>query len=74
MGELPTARDYLGVHRVDAVCPHCGRWQELSLDALIAAGLGDVPLVELPLRCRQCGQRGHKIIVSGKSYGLQDRC
>ena len=49
MGELPMARDYLGVHR---------------LDALVAAGHGDVPLVSLPLRCRQTG---HKIIVSGKS-------
>jgi hypothetical protein len=71
MGKLPTARDYLGVHHVDAVCSHCNRRQDLSLDTLIAAGLGDVPLVELPLRCSQCGQRGHKIIVSGRPYPLQ---
>jgi hypothetical protein len=74
MGKLPTARDYLGVHRVDAVCPHCDRWQELDLKWLVATGQGDVPLVALPLRCRQCGQTGHKIIVSGKSYGLPDWC
>ena len=31
MGELPTARDYVNVHRVDAVCPHCDRWHEFGL-------------------------------------------
>jgi hypothetical protein len=65
MGDPPTARDYINVHRVDCVCPHCDRWRELDLAAIIAAGQGDVPLINLPLRCSACGRTGHKIIVSG---------
>jgi hypothetical protein len=70
MGELPTACDYVNVHRVDAVCPHCDRWRELDLAALVAAGQGDTPLIQLPLRCSVCGALGHEIKVSGRSYGL----
>jgi hypothetical protein len=70
MADPPTARDYSGVHTVHAVCPRCDRWRELDLAALTAAGQGDIPLVELPLRCSACSQTGHKIIVSGRSYGL----
>jgi hypothetical protein len=44
--------------------------KKLDLSALVAAGLGDVPLVQLPLRCSGCGKNGHKIQVSGRSYGL----
>jgi hypothetical protein len=69
MGDLPTAREYLGVHRVDAVCPHCDRWKELDLAALVAAGQRGLPLARLPLRCSACGKTGHRIIVSGRSYG-----
>jgi hypothetical protein len=32
---LPTPRSYLGVHRVDSVCPRCDHWRELDLAALI---------------------------------------
>jgi hypothetical protein len=68
MTDLPTPRDYAGIHRVDAVCPACDRWHKLDLIALIQSGHGDVPLVKLPLRCSGCGASGHKIIVSGRSY------
>ncbi len=50
MGELPTARDYAGVHTVHGVCPNCDHWQELDLAAIVAGGQGDIPLVQLPLR------------------------
>ena len=70
MSSPPTAREYAGVHRVDAVCPVCNRWRELDLKWLISTGQGDIPLISLPLRCEKCGQRGHKVIVSGRSYGL----
>jgi hypothetical protein len=73
MGDPPTARQYVNVHRVDVVCPHCDRWKELDLAAIIAAGRGDLPLVQLPLRCSTCGKTGHQIKVSGRSYGLADR-
>jgi hypothetical protein len=66
----PTARDYDGVHRVDAVCSRCDHWRQLDLSALVAADRGNVPLIELPLRCAMCGAKGHKIIVSGNSYEL----
>jgi hypothetical protein len=61
MSDPPTARQYLNVHRVDAVCPHCDRWRELD-----AMGQG----IELPLRCKACGGTGKEIKVSGRCYGL----
>jgi hypothetical protein len=70
MSELPTPRDYASVHRVDAVCTACDHWAVLDLPALVAAGHGDVPLVHLPLRCAACGAVGHRVVVSGQSYGL----
>jgi hypothetical protein len=72
MADPPTARDYVNVHRVDAVCPHCDRWRKLDLAAIVAAGFGDVPLIKLPLRCSACGALGHQIKVSGRSYGLAE--
>ena len=52
MSGLPTPRLYAGVHRVDAVCVACDRWVTLDLDDLIRRGMGDVPLIRLPLRRR----------------------
>ena len=74
MGELPTAKNYSGVHTVHAVCrdPACDHWQELDLAAIVAAGHGSVPLIHLPLRCSACGRTGHEIKVSGRSYGLAE--
>jgi hypothetical protein len=65
---LPTPRDYAALHRVDAVCRTCDHWRELDLRDLVACGFGDVPLVELRLRCSACGQTGHEIKVSGRAY------
>jgi hypothetical protein len=45
-------------------------WHVLDLGVIVEAGYGDIPLVQLPLRCSACGQTGHKIIISGRSYGL----
>jgi hypothetical protein len=58
---------YLGVHRVQAYCRHCRdpRYRTLDLQKLIDHGHGDTPLIELPLRCVDCGKRGHGIVVSG---------
>jgi hypothetical protein len=70
MGEPPTARDYAGIHTVHAVCRDSTRdhWQGLDLAALVAAGQGDVPLIQLPLRCSACGRARHQIKVSGRSW------
>jgi hypothetical protein len=70
MGDLPTPRLYAGVHQVDAVCVACDRWTTLDLDDLIRRGLGDVALVHLPLRCSACGAISHRVVVSGRAYGL----
>jgi hypothetical protein len=71
MSDPPTARDYAGIHTVHAVCrdPTCDHIQELDLAAIIATGHADVPLIELPLRCSLCGKTGHRVIVTGRSYG-----
>jgi hypothetical protein len=71
-GDLPTPRDYAGIHVVHAVCTRCDHLAELDLPALVAGGLGDVPLISLRLRCGKCGVTKHRIIVSGQSYGLGD--
>ena len=55
VSDLPTARDYAGVHRVYATCLGCDRWSPLDLDGMIRHGLGDVPLIHLPLQCAACG-------------------
>ena len=68
MSDLPTARDYAGIHTVSAYCPACNRFAELDLPGLVAAGHGDVPLVRLALRCSECGQAECEVKVSGKAY------
>jgi hypothetical protein len=73
MTELPTARDYAGIHAVHAICLRCDRVVALDLAAVIAAGQGDIPLVRLPLRCSACGRSETKISVSGRSYASKSR-
>jgi hypothetical protein len=47
--------------------PACNYRAQLDLTALVAAGHGDVPLVQLPLHCAACGAVGHRVFVSGQS-------
>ena len=67
----PTPRIYLGIHIVQAYCQHCRnpRYRTLDLQKLIDQGYGDTALIELPLRCIDCGKRGHGIIVRGARTG-----
>lgn len=65
---LPTARAYAGLHTVVVTCKHCDHDAALDLAALVADGYGDIPLVELPLRCRACGLAGHAISILGSPY------
>ena len=62
---------HAGVHRVDASCTACDHWAKLDLVDLIRRGLGDVPLIHLPLRCAACGKTEHKAVVSGRAYPSQ---
>jgi hypothetical protein len=70
MADPPTARDYVNVHRVDAVCrdPMCDHIQELDL----AGGQGDVPLIHCHCGAARAAALGHQIKVSGQSYGLAE--
>jgi hypothetical protein len=62
--ELPTPRTTLSARyvRVLVRCKSCRHRCDADLQALVDAGRGDVPLVELRFRCANCG--------SNLSYGL----
>ena len=61
-----TVASSLAAHvRVFATCSHCHHDCELDLAALAAAGHGATALLALPLRCEQCGRRGHGVVVDG---------
>jgi hypothetical protein len=65
MADRPTPRTTLAAHhQVTAWCPHCGHVSELDLPELIAAGHGDTPLLELPLRCARCRERRFQLTVA----------
>ncbi|MFL5288703.1 MAG: hypothetical protein ACJ8AW_49060 [Rhodopila sp.] len=64
---LPTPRDYVDIHGVWADCVHCHHSTRLNLQALIDAGYDNTPLVQLPLRCSACGERGHRIVVMSRA-------
>ena len=65
MADQPTPRTTLAAHhKVTTWCPHCGHVSELDLPELIAAGHGDTPLLELPLRCARCGERRFQLTVA----------
>jgi hypothetical protein len=53
---LPTPRTTLRAEyvRVHLSCRGCQRHRDADLSALIDAGCGDVPLVELRWRCSEC--------------------
>src|SRR4051812_40462786 len=62
----PTRRTSLAAHvSVNARCSNSRTGRRSIFSALIRAGHGDVPLLEPPLRCTQCRQPGHEVVVSG---------
>ena len=68
----PTPRTSAAAHvTVTAYCKHCTHGAQLDLPALIEAGHGDTPLLELPLRCEQCREVGHTVVVSGRSWACR---
>jgi hypothetical protein len=53
-----TARQFVeGGYEIGLYCSPCKRWTVADLNALIAAGRGDVPMRELSLVCRECRSR-----------------
>jgi hypothetical protein len=65
---LPTARstERAGYLCVLVWCKACRRQAPADLAAIIAAGKGDVPLIELRFRCANCGSRLTDSVVAAK--------
>jgi hypothetical protein len=62
---LPTVRTALAAHcRVAVLCLNCDHVRDLDLKVL-AGRHADTPLIRLPLRCRRCGSRAFRVLVSG---------
>jgi hypothetical protein len=66
--ELPTPRSTLRARyvRVSLNCRSCLHQADADLEALIDAGRGDTPLVDLRWRCARCGHRRIDMICTGK--------
>jgi hypothetical protein len=68
----PTPHTTVAAHcGVNAYCRHCSNKAPLDLEALIQAGHGDTPLLELPLRCSECRRLGHTVLVSGRQFAVR---
>jgi hypothetical protein len=69
--ELPTPRTTLQSRyvRVLVWCKSCRHQRDADLQALIDAGRGDVPLVNLRFRCSNCGGRLTDFVCTSKDAG-----
>jgi hypothetical protein len=54
--------------RVTAWCRVCDHRRQLDLKGLIARGLGDTPLIRLPLVCTHCNGHEFGISVTGDHW------
>ena len=64
--DLPTPRSISCTgYRVHVWCKSCRHAKDADLAALVAAGKGDVPLIQLRWRCGNCGSRLTEFIVGG---------
>jgi hypothetical protein len=71
---LPTARSTEGAGYVCVLvwCKACRHQAPADLPAIIAAGKGDVPLIQLRFRCANCGSRLTDCVVAAKdATGVQ---
>jgi hypothetical protein len=68
MHELPTPRSTLQARYVAALvsCRSGCRSQHADLEALVAGGRGDVPLIELRWRCSNCRSRLTDFVVTSR--------
>jgi hypothetical protein len=75
MTGLPTATTTLRARYVDLrlTCRSCLRSGSADLQALVDAGNGDVPLVQLRFRCSYCGHRDVDAQVVLKERVLRPR-
>jgi hypothetical protein len=63
--DLTTPRSICIGYRVHVWCKSCRHAKDANLAALIDAGCGDVPLVQMKWRCGNCGSRLTEFIVGG---------
>ena len=64
--DLPTPRSALEARyvRVLLTCRRCFRTQHADLEALVAGGRGDVPLMKIRWRCSNCRSRLVDFVVT----------
>jgi hypothetical protein len=69
--DLPTARTMAPTgFRVHVWCKACRHSGNADLDALIRAGKGDIPLVQLKWRCGNCRSASMTdFVVTGTHFG-----
>jgi len=70
---LPTARTHLAAGwLIELVwCNACHHQAPADLQAIIDAGLGDVPLKDLRFRCAQCGSQRTDAVMGKGGVGAQ---
>ena len=70
--ELPTPRTTLAARYVAVLvwCKSCRHQAEADLQALIDAGRGDVPLVDLRFRCGNCRSKLTDFVCTSRSGAL----
>ena len=62
----PTPTSSFGKNTM-VTCSDCGRQSTIDragLTVLVERGLGDRPMLELPLRCSGCGSRKYTLLVT----------
>jgi hypothetical protein len=69
---LPTPRTTLRCRyvRVLVWCKSCRHQADADLEALVTAGRGDVPLVQLRFRCTRCRSRLTDSVAMAKDSGV----
>jgi hypothetical protein len=69
---LPTPRTTLRAAyvRLHLTCRACPRRHDADLEALISAGHGDVPLVQLRFRCSECHSARIDAVVMSKDSAV----
>jgi hypothetical protein len=68
--DLPTARTMAPTgFRIHVWCKACRHSVDADLDALIRAGKGDIPLVQLRWQCARCRSGMTDFVVSGAHFG-----
>jgi hypothetical protein len=66
----PTPRDYLRGPDWLTYCKDCLHRAYADMEALVDAGYGDTPLIQLRFKCSACRSRNVAGVVTGTRYGM----